>query len=109
VTAGPPTEETIAAARRDPGLVVLEGFHPVKHAIRFGAELVALATPDPEALAGLAARLAPDVAGALGEAVVVPRDRFASFSGHPIPTPALAIARRPDIRFYPTNGEGKGQ
>src|ERR1700730_9663025 len=27
-------------ARRDPSLAVLEGFHPLKHALRFGAELL---------------------------------------------------------------------
>ena len=35
------------SARRDPGLVVLEGFHAVKHALRFGAEVVRLVAPDP--------------------------------------------------------------
>ena len=32
-----------AAARADPGLVVLEGFHALKHALRFGAEVAAAA------------------------------------------------------------------
>lgn len=48
-------------ARRTPGLVVLEGFHAVKHAVRFGAELLGAWTADPEALEDLRARLAPDV------------------------------------------------
>ncbi len=41
----------VAAARRDPGLAVLEGFHAVKHALRFGAELLGLWTADPAATA----------------------------------------------------------
>ena len=49
-------------ARRDPGLVVLEGFHAVKHAVRFGAELLGVWTADAAELAALSARLAPDVA-----------------------------------------------
>src|SRR3989442_12910919 len=47
-------------ARRDPVLAVLEGFHPLKHALRFGAELLEVACRDPDALDELAARLAPD-------------------------------------------------
>ena len=33
---------TFRSARRDPSLVVLEGFHAVKHAVRFGAEFVSV-------------------------------------------------------------------
>src|SRR5256885_13885951 len=52
----------VKRARRDPGLVVLEGFHAVKHAVRFGAELLGVWTADAGELTALAARLAPDVA-----------------------------------------------
>jgi TrmH family RNA methyltransferase len=52
----------VQRARRDPGLVVLEGFHAVKHAVRFGAELLGVWTADAAELAALSARLAPDVA-----------------------------------------------
>ena len=31
--------EKFRSARADPALAVLEGFHPLKHAIRFGAHL----------------------------------------------------------------------
>ena len=51
----------LAAARADRGLVVLEGFHALKHALRFGAEVLGAATTDPAALAALAAELAPDL------------------------------------------------
>jgi TrmH family RNA methyltransferase len=51
----------VQRARRDPGLVVLEGFHAVKHAVRFGAELLGVWTADAGELAALSARLAPDV------------------------------------------------
>jgi TrmH family RNA methyltransferase len=51
----------VARARRDPALVVLEGFHAVKHAVRFGAELLGVWTADAGELAALSARLAPDV------------------------------------------------
>jgi RNA methyltransferase, TrmH family len=51
----------VAAARRTRGLVVLEGFHAVKHAIRFGAELRGAWTADPAEVQELTRRLAPDV------------------------------------------------
>lgn len=87
----------IRSARRHPGSAVLEGFHAVKHAIRFGADLVELVTPDPEALAEMADRLAPDITGALAEAAVVPLPEFADLAPRPIPTALLAVARRPAV------------
>lgn len=50
-----------AAGDDDPGYVRLEGLHCVKHALRFGAEVVSLVTADREAVLGLAHILAPDV------------------------------------------------
>ena len=81
--------DEVARARRDPGVVVLEGFHAVKHAVRFGAELLGLWTADAEEFAALVARLAPDidldptVVEAEALAKVVPRAQV------------LAVARRP--------------
>ena len=43
-------------ARRDPALTVVEGFHALKHALRFGAELVEAVAVDPPALEAMAAR-----------------------------------------------------
>lgn len=51
----------IAQARRRPELVVLEGFHAIKHAIRFGGELLGAWTADAAELDDLIARLAPDI------------------------------------------------
>lgn len=82
-------------ARRDPRLAVLEGFHAVKHALRFGAEIELLATPDAEALAALAAALAPDVRERMLElARPVTRKTFEQLSPLAPNTPAIAIARR---------------
>ena len=47
------------AARRDRELAVLEGFHALKHGLRFGAELVEAVASDREALEELAEELAP--------------------------------------------------
>ena len=49
------------AARADPALAVFEGFHALKHALRFDAEIVLAVTADRAAVAELAARLAPDL------------------------------------------------
>jgi TrmH family RNA methyltransferase len=51
----------VAQARRRRELVVLEGFHAVKHAVRFGAELLGAWCADPVEIEGLIARLAPDL------------------------------------------------
>jgi len=87
--------EMVASARGDPALVVLEGFHAVKHALRFGADVVALATPDRAGLMAMVAALAPDLADRLSDAEDLGREGFTRLSPHPIPTPALAVALRP--------------
>jgi TrmH family RNA methyltransferase len=92
----------VSRARRTPGLVVLEGFHAVKHAIRFGGEILGAWTADPDELAGLLARLAPDVRIAAevvdAEALraVVPRAQL------------VAVARRPAQRDPDTVLAGPG-
>jgi RNA methyltransferase, TrmH family len=48
-------------ARRDPTLAVLEGLHPLKHALRFGANVLEVVTDDADALQRLAGELAPDL------------------------------------------------
>lgn len=88
--------ERFRVARRDPGLVVLEGFHPIKHALRFGARLLELVTEDMDRLAALAAALAPELAGTLtGHARTVPPEEFRHLSPHPPSTGVLGIAARP--------------
>lgn len=51
----------VAQARRRRELVVLEGFHAIKHALRFGGELLGAWTADAAELERLIARLAPDI------------------------------------------------
>jgi TrmH family RNA methyltransferase len=83
------------SARTDDGFAVLEGFHAVKHAIRFGAEITSAATRDPAALDALAKRLAPDVASALTHlATPVAPELFDQLSPTPPDTGVIAIARR---------------
>ena len=86
-------------ARRDPALVLLEGLHAVKHAVRFGAVPRTVASPDPDALRALLTRLAPDVADAVAEAVVgVDADAWRGLTdGRPLPSPCLAVVDRPAL------------
>lgn len=83
------------AARRDPSRVVLEGFHAVKHALRFGARLEDLVTPDAAGLGRLVAELAPDL-GAL-DATEVDAATWARLTGDGLPSPALATCPRPAV------------
>ena len=86
------------SARSDPSLAVLEGFHPLKHAIRFGAELVEAVSLNPEDLSHLAAGFAPDITPSLHQHVmVVPAQVFQQLAPVTPPTGIIAIAHRPAI------------
>jgi len=84
-------------ARRDPAIAVLEGFHPVKHALRFGARLDELVTRDAAALARLAEALAPDVAEPLRAAREVDPELFERLAPLPPSTGVMALAARPRL------------
>ncbi len=95
---GPTLTERYRSARGDPSLVVLEGLHALKHALRFGAELLDARTRDPAALRTLAEELAPDVAGRIRElSAPVPDDVFESLAPAPHPTGVIALAARPAV------------
>ena len=81
--------ERFRRARKDPALAVLEGFHCLKHALRFGAAIDAAVTPDPAALVRLASELAPDIVARLGTlAAPVTPELFARLA------PSRAIGER---------------
>lgn len=83
-------------ARRDPSLAVLEGFHALKHALRFGADVIAAATRDHDELARLAERLAPQEAERmLALARPVDADVFDRLVPLTPSTGVVALARRP--------------
>jgi TrmH family RNA methyltransferase len=85
-------------ARRDPGLAVLEGFHALKHALRFGAELLEAVAVDRQRLRELAAELAPDLGGSLAERTTdVAPEVLAELVPQAPRTGVVAIARRPDV------------
>ncbi len=85
-------------ARRDPALAVLEGLHPLKHALRFGADVLEAVTRDAGELARLSAELAPDVSARIGALAreIDPQvfDRLAPLAPS---TGVIALAARPHV------------
>ncbi len=93
-----PIEDRFHNARNDPTLVVIEGFHPLKHAIRFGAELLEVVSPNPNELAALQAEYAPDIGSKIQDQVAaVTHDVFERLGPVRPPTGVMAIARRPVV------------
>jgi len=93
-------------ARRDPKLTVVEGFHALKHALRFGADLVEAVAVDPASLDAMAAELAPDLAGRLAERVEqVDKQTLGELVPLVPHTGVAAIARRPDVDLAAALGD----
>ncbi|KKD09698.1 TrmH family RNA methyltransferase [Streptomyces sp. WM6386] len=76
--------------------VLLDGFHALKHAVRFGAEVPVAVTTDRQATLALADELAPDVRRTLDALLSeVPEPVYASLVPRPHPTGVAALAVRP--------------
>lgn len=76
--------------------VLLDGFHALKHAVRFGAEVPVAVAVDREAALALADELAPDVRDALDALLTaVPESTYTSLVPRPHPTQVAALAVRP--------------
>ena len=83
-------------ARRDPSMVVLEGLHAVKHALRFGARPVLVISDEPARVLMLAAELAPDIRDRLAALLQpVTAAEFAACAAEPPATRLIAVADRP--------------
>ena len=83
-----------------PDVVALEGFHALKHALRFGAHILGAFTSEPEQNLALARELAPDlVAYMRQQVIVVPGQILARHSPRRIHTDLLAYAARPTWRI----------
>jgi RNA methyltransferase, TrmH family len=87
-------QQQVERARSDDHWVVLEGVHALKHAIRFGASIDAVFSPDPDRLLALLADLAPDVTVPAPVQAVSAADWDAVTRGG-LPSPSLALAARP--------------
>ena len=77
---------------------MLEGFHPVKHALRFGAQLEELVTRDAAELDRLSDLLAPDLSERIHDlAREVEPEVFAQLAPLPPTTGVMALAERPAV------------
>jgi TrmH family RNA methyltransferase len=86
------------------GAVLLDGFHALKHALRFGAEVPLAVTQDRAAVLELARDLAPDLTDRLAAALTeVPAAELAALVQRPHPTGVAALAV-PDSRPVPGAG-----
>ena len=91
----------ISRARRSREFVVLEGFHAIKHATRFGGEIVGAWTANPEELEKLRQRLAPDleiraeVVDHEALKAVVPRAQVVAVARRPVQTDADTVLAGP--------------
>ncbi|MFI6347637.1 TrmH family RNA methyltransferase [Streptomyces sp. NPDC050560] len=98
MAAGDGAEDAAGLWRRlaGQGAVLLDGFHALKHALRFGATVpVALAADLPAAL-DLAGSLAPDMRDVLAARLVpTPQPLLRSLVPRPHPTGVAALALRP--------------
>ena len=79
-----------------PDRVMLEGFHAVKHALRFGAEVERVVAVDRDAVLRMARELAADLVGDLERRVeAVSRAEVEALAGRVPYTGAVGVARRP--------------
>jgi TrmH family RNA methyltransferase len=101
VSSGAPNFDTPAIvrrfheARRNEDLVVLQGFHALKHALRFGASVELVVCADTAELARLGQGLAPDLIERMQAlAVVLPAEAFKRLGPYVPHTGVVSIARR---------------
>jgi len=86
------------SARRDRSLAVLEGFHPLKHALRFGANVLEVVSEDLDKLDRLTVALAPELRERVRSlAREVEPAVFAQLAPLPPSTGVMALAERPTI------------
>ncbi|QMU79908.1 TrmH family RNA methyltransferase [Streptacidiphilus sp. PB12-B1b] len=79
-----------------PESVLLDGFHALKHALRFGTDIRAVLTSDRAAVAELAGQLADDVAARVDAlAVEIPAAALRELVPRVHPTGVVALAARP--------------
>ena len=82
----------------DTDLIIVEGFHAIKHALRFGGQVVELVSVTGEPWRQLAADLAPDVEERMAKSVHVDDKRFATLSPRKHPTGLVGLVKRPDYK-----------
>jgi TrmH family RNA methyltransferase len=85
-------------ARRDPALAVIEGFHALKHALRFGGEVLEAVASDQQQLRHLTSELAPDLGDSLAQRTTPVTAAVVGELAPQAPrTGVVAVARRPEV------------
>ncbi|KOV89098.1 rRNA methyltransferase [Nocardia sp. NRRL S-836] len=79
--------------------MLLEGFHAVKHALRFGGTVTSLLTTSRSGAVELAESHAPDLLAAFAAATEVSQAEFRDRVGRTHPTGVAGFAQRPDLPF----------
>lgn len=96
------------SARKDDSLAVLEGFHTLKHAIRFKAELIQTVTPNKQKLLELTKQLAPDILESVEKIVKeINAETYKTLSSTPPRSGVISIAQKPTyiLKKILSNGE----
>lgn len=89
--------------------VLLDGFHVVKHALRFGADVPLILTPSRTEVLALADRLAPDLQASLAERLVETDPMvFTEITGSVHHTGVAALGARPQPAGDPLTGRDRG-
>ncbi len=82
-------------ARKDRELAVLEGFHPLKHALRCDAQILHVVTDDLEAVLALSRQFSPDLTDTMERSIiVVSEELFRQLFRAARRTDVLGIAQR---------------
>lgn len=90
------TDPVSAWHRLADSCVLLDGFHALKHALRFGADVPVAVTAERRAALALADELAPDVRDTLDALLTeVPESTYRALVPRPHPTAVAALAVRP--------------
>ncbi len=89
--------------------VVLEGFHPVKHAIRFGAKIIKICSNNKQQVIKLAQSKSPDIIDFLENNLhEISQSEYNSLAPKPPKTGVIAIAQKPKndlAEVYKTSGK----
>ncbi len=90
-------QQRLEAAGADEAIVVLEGFHALKHALRFGADVLEILTRDEARLADLRRSLAPDLELAGIPLSPIAAETLRRLAPGAFATGVVSLARRPRI------------
>lgn len=82
-------------ARKDKRLAVVEGFHALKHALRFKAKIISSVASNKSAVLETAEALSPDVVKAMDKVIIeVSEDEFNKTAARPPRSGVISIAQR---------------